>query len=64
MMEPSEPDGEATQDVVIVEDEDPLDTDETLMYEEPIDNILINTECTLTLKDQLHPASYSQKEKC
>ena len=56
MMEPYEPDEEAIQDMIIVEDKDPLDDNETLMFEEPIDDILINTECNLPLKNQLHPA--------
>ena len=56
MMEPNESREEAIQDVTIVEDEDPLDANETLMFEEPIDDILINAECRLPLKDHLHPA--------
>ena len=56
MMEPYEPGEGAIQDVTIIEDEDHFDTNETLMFEEPIDDILINVECNLPLEDQLHPA--------
>ena len=56
IMEPNEPGEETIQDVTIVEDEDPLDSIETLMFEEPINDILINAECRLPLKDQFHPA--------
>ena len=56
MMESYEPVEEAIQHVIIIEDENSFDVNENLMFEEPIDDILINIEYNLPLKDRLHPA--------